>query len=211
MISNSTTYIKDKIDELLSKKKIDLPTLPVVLHNVIATANDPDSSAGDLAAVIVKDQSISSKILRVANSSYYGMARKINDISQAIVLVGIREVTNLAIGTGVVSAFSKKGRESGIDLTGMWKHSVAVGFAAGCIQKKMVKAAQESFIVIGLIHDIGKIFFACYFPSEYKEVLAQMSNERVPLYVTEKKILGLDHCEMAQLLGEHWHFPRALI
>jgi putative nucleotidyltransferase with HDIG domain len=193
--------IEEKVIDLIRHRKTSFPTLPVVINNIMATARSEETSAKDLADFIVKDQAISARVLRIANSAYYGMSNKIDSISRAIVVIGFKEIISLALGMGIFSA----------DITELWKHSIGVGFAAKKIAKKTMKIADESTILIGLLHDIGKIVFCLYFPDEYGEVLKKMPNEQTPLYKIENECLGMDHAEMAYLLMKQWNFPANLI
>jgi putative nucleotidyltransferase with HDIG domain len=183
----------------------------VVINNIIVTATSEKTSAKDLANFIMNDQAISVRVLRIANSAYYNMSKKIDSISRAIVLIGFKEIISLALGTGIFSTFSKKGGDTPIDMTAFWKHSIGVGFAAGKIARQRRKIPDESTILMGLLHDIGKMIFCLYFPNEYAEVLEKTSNEQTPLYKIEKRCLGLDHAEMAYLLMKRWNFPNSLI
>lgn len=203
--------IEGKVIDLIRNRKTSLPTLPVVINNIIATARSEKTSAKDLANFIANDQAISARVLRIANSAYYGMSKKIDSISRAIVVIGFKEIISLALGMGIFSALSKRGGDAPIDITELWKHSIGVGFAARKIAKRTRKIADESTVLIGLLHDIGKIIFCLYFPDEYGEVLKKAPNEQTPLYKTEKECLGLDHAEMAYLLMKQWNFPTNLI
>lgn len=199
--------IKEKVTDLIRNRKTSLPTLPVVMNNIIATARSEKSSARDLASFIVNDQAISARVLKIANSPYYGMCKKIDSITHAIVVIGFREIISLALATGVFSALSQKKVVALIDMTDLWKHSIAVGFATKRIGKKMGKIVDESAILIGLLHDIGKIIFGIYFPKEYAEVLKEAADVKAPLYKIEKERLGLDHAEIACLVMKQWNFP----
>ena len=203
--------IKEKVVDLIRNRRTSLPTLPVVINNIIVTARSDKSSAKDLANFIVNDQAISARVLRIANSAYYGMSKEIDSISHAIVVIGFKEIISLSLGMGIFSALSKKGDDVPIDITELWKHSIGVGFAARKISKKVRKIADESTILIGLLHDIGKIVFCLHFPDEYAEVLKKTSNEQTPLYKIENECLGLDHAELAYLLIKQWNFPTNLI
>jgi putative nucleotidyltransferase with HDIG domain len=203
--------IKEKVADLVRHRKTSLPTLPVVVNNIITTARSEKTSAKDLANFIVNDQAISARVLRIANSAYYGMSRKIDSISRAIVVIGFKEIISLALGMGIFSALSKKGGGAPSDITELWKHSIGVAFAARNVAKKTKKVADESTILVGLLHDIGKIVFCLYFPDEYGEALKKTVNHQTPLCKIEKDCLGLDHAEMAYLLMNQWNFPANLI
>lgn len=203
--------IKEKVVDLIRNRKTKLPTLPVVVNNIIMTARSDRTSAKDLANFIVNDQAISARVLRIANSAYYGMSSKIDTVSRAIVVIGFKEITSLALGMGVFSALSKKGADTPLDMTELWKHSIGVGFAARKIAKKTRQIEDESAMLIGLLHDIGKIIFCLYFPNEYAEALKKMPDEQTSLHKTETECLGLDHAEIAYLLMKQWNFPADLV
>ncbi|MCJ7615894.1 MAG: HDOD domain-containing protein [Desulfobacterales bacterium] len=203
--------IKEKVTDLIRSRKTGLPTLPVVVNNIIVTARSERTSAKDLADLIITDQAISARVLRLANSAYNGMPQRIDTVGRAIVIIGFKEIISLALGMGVFSALSKKGGETLIDMAELWKHAIGVGFAAKKIAKKIRLIADETTILTGLLHDIGKIIFCVYFPNEYAEVLKKTANEQTPLHEIEKECLGLDHAEMAYLLMKQWNLPVNLI
>jgi len=203
--------IREKVIDLVRNRNTDLPTLPVVMNNIIATARSEKSSARDLASFIVNDQAISARVLKIANSPYYGMCKEIDSVTRAIVVIGFKEIISLVLATGVFSAFSQKKVGALIDMTELWKHSIAVGFAIKKIGKQMGKIMDESAILIGLLHDIGKIIFGIYFPDEYAAVLKEAADAKAPLYKIEQERLGLDHAEIACLIMKQWNFPLNII
>jgi HD-like signal output (HDOD) protein len=110
------------------------------------------------------------------------MSEEIDSISRAIVVIGFREILSLALGMGVFSALSEEYDEGLLDMNELWKHSIGVGFAARKIAKKTRKVSEESTILVGLLHDIGKIIFCVYFPYEYEEVLTKAADKKTPLH-----------------------------
>ena len=134
-VSAKETY--EKVLDFIRNQKSSLPTLPVVINNIIVTAKSDKTSAYDLADFIINDQAISTRILKIANSAYYGGQKKVNTISRAIVLIGFNEILSLILGMGVFSAFSKQKKNDLIDMTELWKHSIGVGFAAKKIGRRV--------------------------------------------------------------------------
>lgn len=199
--------IEDRVTDLIRNPKTTLPTLPVVTNNIIVTARSAETSAKDLANFIINDQAISTRVMKIANSSYYGMSQEVDSISRAIVVIGFKEILSLALGMSVFSALSSKGQGGLLDMTELWKHSIAVGLAMKKVAKKTGRASDESTVLVGLLHDVGKIIFSVYFPDEYGEVLKRATTDETPLHKLERKILGLDHAEMGYRLMEHWNFP----
>ena len=203
--------IKDKVTDLIRNNRTRLPTLPVVINNIILLARSEKTSARDLADFIINDQAISARVLKIANSAYYGMSQKIDSISRAVVVLGFKEIISLALGMGVFSALSQKGKDVRIDMTELWKHAIGVGFAARAIVQRGGVLVDETTFLVGLLHDIGKVVFSIYFPEEYGEVLGKTVHREIPLCHMEKQILGLDHAEMAYLLMKQWNFSTDII
>jgi HD-like signal output (HDOD) protein len=202
--------IRDTVIDLIRDKATSLPTLPVIINNIIVTAKSDKSSANDLARIISNDQALSARVLKIANSPYYGLPKKIDSITRAIVVIGFREIVSIALGSGIFKTFSSNKNDALLDMNDLWKHSIGVGFASRLIEQKTGVEAQESTMLMGLLHDIGKIVFLIYFPEEYAEVLEKQRAKRVSLHIVEKELLEIDHAEMAYLLMKQWNFPDSI-
>ena len=203
--------INEKITDLVRSKRTELPTLPVVVDNILSTAKEERSSAKDLAYFIDKDQAISNKILRLANSAYYGLMKEVNSISRAIAIIGFNEIIGLTIGMSIFSAFRQKDLHGIFGMKDLWLHSIGCASAAKEIAKKNDSIVAEQIFLTGLLHDMGKVIFAVYFPTEYRTVLEDAIKSQTLLYHKEKEILGIDHAMLSGLLMENWHFPDSLL
>ena len=203
--------INQKITDLVRSKRTELPTLPVIVENILGTAKAENSSAKDLAYFIDKDQAITNKILRLANSAYYGLMKKVTSISHAITVIGFNEIISLTIGMSVFSAFHQKDLHGILDMRDLWLHSIGCASAAKEIAKKSGSRLVEQLFLNGLLHDMGKVILAVYFPKEYRAVLEGAKKSKTLLYHKEKEILGIDHATLSGLLMESWHFPDSLI
>jgi len=204
--------IKEKITEKVRNKKTQLPTLPVIVNNIMSAARDDRTSAKDLADFIVRDQAISNKILRLSNSAYYGMMKEVDSIPRAITIIGFNEVISLTIGMSVISAFHQKDLNEIFDIRDLWLHSIGCATAAKAIAKKTKGSGMaEQLFLNGILHDLGKVILAEYFPNEYRTVLEDAKESQMPLYRKEKQALGIDHATLSGLLMERWNFPENLI
>lgn len=202
--------IREKVIGLVRGTATSLPTLPVVINNIITMSRSRKTTAGDLAEFISNDQSLSARVLKIANSPYYARPGKISSITRAIILVGFQEIISIALGSGIINALGRGKISSLIDPNEFWKHSICAGFASRIAEKLIRASADESLMLAGLLHDIGKVVFLTYFPDEYHEVLRQHQEDLVPLHAAEAESLGIDHCETAYLLMKQWHFPDAI-
>jgi len=203
--------ILDQITDLIRSKRTQIPTLPVIVQKVINLACSDDTTVSELGSVISRDQAIANKLLRLSNSAYFGFSSKVDSIHRAISLIGFNEVLGLVVGMGVFSAFKGKGTKEVLDMRGLWIHAIGCATAAREIAKKVVAGKSELIFLNGLLHDMGKIFFAVYFPDQYGAVLRSAQEAQTPLFRQEKKMMGLSHADIVGLLMTHWRFPDDLI
>ncbi|VAX22207.1 hypothetical protein MNBD_NITROSPINAE02-1491 [hydrothermal vent metagenome] len=188
-----------------------LPTLPVALTAIINIANQPSSSASDLGKVITHDPSISSRLLRLVNSAFYGHFREISSIPHAVVILGFRTVKEMAMGVSFFNMSKSSGSGSAFDHKKFWIHCVAVGVCAkhlsGVGNAKGVLDRDSAF-VCGLLHDIGKIALFCCFEIEYEGVIKTAKEECRLIYDVEREVIEIDHCEAGLILTRKWQFPQ---
>jgi HD-like signal output (HDOD) protein len=202
---------KEKIRDLVRDKKTQLPTLPVIVNKILGATADENTSAQDLAGFINNDQALANKILRLSNSAYYGQMKQVDSIKRAITVIGFNEVVGLTIGMSVFSAFKESPVHKVLDLRNLWLHSVGCAAAAKEIGLQTGSKATEKLFLNGLLHDMGKVIFAVYFPKEYRAVLDHTNENETVLFVNEKQILDIDHAALSGLLMERWHFPESLV
>ena len=204
--------IDQKIQDMIRNKNTQLPTLPVIVEKILSMARKDNTSAKDLAETISRDQAISNKILRLSNSAYYGMMKEIDSIPRAITIIGFDEIISLTIGMSVISAFNGgNGSGKNFNMKGMWIHSLGCAFAARKTAKKLEIREAEQIFISGLLHDMGKVIFALYFPDEYNTAFDYSKENEIYLYRSEKHILGIDHAALSGLLMERWNFPDIIL
>jgi len=187
-----------------------LPTLPFVLHKIIQVIDDPKSSAEDLKKTIIKDQSISAKILSLANSAFYGMPNQVTDLTRAIVVLGFNTVVDVAMSVSVSKLFGK-GESQEFDKSEFWVYSVATGEAAKMVADKLNIRQTEYAYLLGLLHDLGKVILSNFFEKEYDDIVFNTRANNVPLIKEEKKVFGFDHTDAARMLGTKWKLPDKIL
>lgn len=202
--------INKKIIDIIRDKSTQLPTLPIIIENIFKIASDDNTSSKDLAAFISKDQAMVNKILKIANSAYFGLSKTVSSLSHAITIIGFREVTNLTIGLKVFSIFQKIGAEGILNMNDLWLHSIGCALISKKLAKEIVKNDAEQAFLGGLLHDMGKVILAVYFPVEYKAVLKDAHESKTPLQIKENEKFGLDHAIIAGMLMEQWNFPDSI-
>lgn len=196
----------DLIEKIL-KNVEDLPTLPTVYSALCDVIADPQSTANDVAKVVSMDQASTIRILRIANSAFYGFSGRIENIPRAVMILGFNEVRNLILASSVMNLFSKKKSLTGFRPRDFWAHSIAVGLIARSIGRILGSTDSENFFVAGVLHDIGKLFFLEYAEKDFEKVLASVAENDRLIRDAEVEILGLDHALMGSMLADQWKLP----
>lgn len=187
-----------------------LPTLPGVYQRIRALAADPSSTAADLGKVVSEDPALASRLLRLVNSSFYGLPGKIASLSRAAVMVGFKALEKLALTASVVELFRGRGGP-GLDLAGLWEHSLATALLARALARQAGVGQAEEVFAAGLLHDIGKLVLSSRFPGPYGRALARTAGTGVRLCESERDQLQVDHAEAGGILARKWGLPPLLL
>lgn len=197
--------------KMLILEVLELPTLSVVLNKVLRVAGNDRSSADDMAEVISQDQALTSNVLKIANSAYFGLSQKVTTISRAIVVLGFDAVKSIALSASVIDAFRKHANHEHFDRSRFWTHSLACAYMSRKIAGVTHKSQAETAFVCGLLHDIGKIVLDIYFPDSYRCVLNKLDNGRRTSMEAEDEVLGFTHPEVGMWVAQRWKFPKSII
>ena len=202
----------DREDIRLAIRNIkNLPTLPVIVTRILEVADEAGSSARELAEIISHDQSVSAKVLNLANSAFYGFSKRIATIPQAVVVLGFDTVKSLALGVSVFQTLSQKVGRVSFDREQFWMHSIGCAAAAKLVAKGMGIKDTGTPFVAGLLHDVGKVILDTYFNAQYQTVIEEMIEEGRSAVDVETDVLNIDHAEVGGLLAVRWKFPDVLI
>lgn len=182
----------------------ELSSLPQVLAEVIRVANREDSDAREIETVISKDPSLTARLLRMANSPFYGGVRKVSSVKQAVVTLGSRAVVALALSTGLYGMFDAS--ETVVDRIHFWRHSLETAIASREIAHLCGYQPVEEAFVAGLVHDLGLLMLEAINPTDFKRLWEQVNHCR-DLLGKEREILGTSHARVGQMLMEQWGLP----
>jgi putative nucleotidyltransferase with HDIG domain len=189
----------------------DLPTLPRTVLKITELVNDPKSSAKDLARVITDDQILTARLLKLVNSSFYGLPQRISTVTAAIVLIGFDAIRNLLLTTSVFDLFADRNKKEQQKQEKFWDHSLGCAVGAKVIGNFLRYDNIEELFVAGLLHDIGKIVEMTFQPDGFSKVAAAISRENILMITAEIRILGYSHAEIGKLLAEKWNLPSKLV
>jgi len=193
----------------LSKKKIRLPEIPTVISQLNEVIANPLSSTQDIANVVNNSPGLAAILLKIVNSAIYGCPSRIDNLSQAVTLIGTREVYGLALYTSVISIFNKIPKEI-INMNAFLRHSIASGIIARILAVHKNLPQTEQFFVSGLMHDLGRVLLYIYFPEDSFNILSYSLESDKLLYEAESEYLGCNHTHFAKYLLQHWQLPLTL-
>ncbi|MGC8954495.1 MAG: HDOD domain-containing protein [Fervidobacterium sp.] len=183
----------------------EIPTPDIIVQQIISTASNPNSSVKDLEKTISMDVGLSAKILKLVNSAYYALPRKITKLSEAIVIVGFKTVRNLALSVFTYSALHSK--VTFIDHDKLWSHFMSTAIFSEQIAKDIGYINREEVFLAGLMHDIGKLAIDLLLPAYIFE-LSKVSKElSKPMFLIEYENKFETHSEIGEELLRHWKFP----
>jgi len=179
----------------------DLPTMPHMAAQIMQKLANPCSTPREIHELIIKDQGLATRVLKVANSPYYGASRSISSVKDAIFFMGfdsIRSFITAAVMKGIFSTMSDSGRQ-------LWEHSICCAIAAKQIGGDLGLQGTEEAFLAGLIHDIGKLALFLRVPDKMREIVL-LVNEGKSFLEAEHELLGFTHSEVGQLLTNKWLF-----
>lgn len=200
----STTISKK---EIIAKLR-QLPSLPSIVQEVIASFGDADWDTASLAHKIAQDQGLSAKVLRVANSSFYGLPRKVGSIQDAVVVLGFDTVRSLVLSAGMVHAFSPS-PGSLFDRQAYWQRSFRVAAIARALAKNFRQDQQLAFTA-GTFYDIGQLVLDLCVPERFSALLVRHATTDLLLLEAERTELGFDHAEIGAEVVRLWNFPQEI-
>lgn len=188
---------------------VRLVSLPEVCIRVNEMLEDPHITANEIGRVIAQDTGLTARLLKIVNSAFYGFPSRIETVSRAVTVIGLRELRGLVLAASAVEAFSKIPNDI-LNMVKFWRHSVYCGVIAQLLADKCHVLHSERLFVAGLLHDIGKLILCHRMPNEMREVADRLMHEDRPDYEIERDIFGFDHSEVGGELLKVWQMPKTL-
>lgn len=182
-----------------------LPALPVVVLEVLKSFEQPDASVGALAEKVAKDQALAAKTLRIANSSFYGLSRKVTTIQQAITILGFDSVRTLVAAASVTDIF-KDQPDGRFDFRAFWRHAIGTGLCARMLAREMT-INQDYAFVCGLLHDVGRLVLVTSFREQYNAAMHYRDERDCYVIEAERAVIEMDHSTVGRALADYWKFP----
>ncbi|UCE66432.1 MAG: HDOD domain-containing protein [Candidatus Zixiibacteriota bacterium] len=182
---------------------------PSIIAEVLTLIDQESSSAARLSTIILKDPNLTARILRIANSSYYGYRQEVTSVNQAIMIIGQNIIKCLLLSISIYNGIASKDAGNSRELERLWQHLLETAVAAKNAAQNVNYSIVDEAYVAGLLHDFGRIFLLQYFPEECKEIYRLSLDEKF-LIDAEREILKTDHQEIGGYIAERWNLPRSL-
>jgi putative nucleotidyltransferase with HDIG domain len=187
-----------------------MPAFPKSVQRVLELTRNADVAPKSIVEVIEKDPVLTARVLKVINSAFYSLPSKVAGVAQAVVLLGINTVKNLAIRSAAVGMIPAT-NSAGFDTDQYLLHSLGCAEVAKLVAQRLGDTDPAEAYIGGLLHDFGKILFTLYMPEPFRAALESCVTENLELYVAERELLGADHMVAGALLAQKWQFPGALV
>lgn len=196
--------------EKLKSNINNLPTLPTVYASISEAMADPNARTEKIAQIISADQASAFKILKVANSPFYGFRGKIETISQAILFLGYGEIKNIIFALTIMNYFSRDKSAHRFNPVDCWAHSIGVGIISRYIGSITGERNVENYFLSGILHDIGKVLFFEFASKEYTEAIKLAESDNILIRDAEFQVFGVDHSAAGSILSEKWKIPTSI-
>lgn len=182
---------------------------PDICVKVFELAESDDASARDIGEVISRDPSLTARLLRLVNSSFYNFARRIDTVSRAVTIVGIRELYSLVLAVSAIKSFSNLPNNL-VNIDTFWRHGIYTGLIARILARKCHILHPERLFVAGLLHDVGSLVLYAKLPEQMRDLLLVCDNDEGILHQAELAELGFTHADLGGALAHSWNLPEPL-
>ena len=189
-----------------------LKPIPPVAAQIMALAEDENSSMSEIADLIVYDPSITASMLKICNSAYFGLSRKVESVRDAITLLGLDQMVELVLLNGTAENFKDEPDGYGLGEGELWHHAVLSAYVAKVLAENHGLANKKHLIfTAALVKDVGKIIMGRFVAFSYEKINILVNSKGYSFNEAEKEVIGMNHEELGALVGKKWQFGKKLI
>lgn len=208
-MTDTTTDIDPGVaEQILGSVKI--PTLPEAASNLLALCQDDRAGAGEIVRIVELDPALTARLLKVANSSYFGQRYQVSTLTRAAVVLGNERLKVAALGFYLSAGWEKLGH-TGFDLREFWRDNILRGCLGLQLARAMELRPSEQAFLVGLLGDIGTLILVTHFGAEYLSVWEQCRGDFMLRSEMERGVFHTDHAQVAKALAKRWNFPELLV
>lgn len=198
------------IEDIVSKTP-DLPSIPAAAIRVVRECQSTSASASKVAEILSTDQALASRVLRLANSAFYGLSGKVTSLQDAVIVLGFRSVKDLSMVASTYPWLSRPITGYCLGPKQLWTHSFSTAVASKLVAELSNRCPQDVAFTAGLLHDIGKVALGLWMENKIGGILLYANREGLTFDQAEKRILGYDHCQVGQYMAKNWNLPDEIV
>lgn len=189
-----------------------LPTLPMLYLEVSRILESPHSSSREISLMLMKDQAMVARILKLSNSALYSKPQEITNLANAVTYLGTQTIRNIILQIAMVRIFPLDKKDiPQFNAVTFWEHSLGTAFYTNTLEKKLNLPVNEDYYIGGLLHDLGKLMIYHYYPEEFKEIIRRQVQENISSEVAEEILLGVNHADIGEYLARKWQFKSSIV
>ncbi len=197
----------------LIQDNVNLPTLPQVVAKINSLVDDPEVGTREIGQAVAEDAPIAARVLKIANSAYYGLRETVLSTEHASAVLGVRQLRSIALQASVISQFDHVQGGGLMDLNELWRHSILTGQVCAQLSRlcrRRMELAPDEFHVLGLLHDMGKVLLLEGLGEDYLSAVRESEESNRPLAVCEEEALGFSHAQVGALVATQWNLTATI-
>jgi putative nucleotidyltransferase with HDIG domain len=198
-----------KLDELVRETE-SLPKLPDTTFRLMRVLKNPASTVRQIVDVIRYDQTVTTRLLRLCNSAYFGLSRQIVSIDDAVRYMGTAKLMKLVMTAHSQALLAPEQTGYGLPPGALWSHSVAVALGCEVVADQLGMEERGTLFTVGLLHDIGKTVLNEHVGTEYATIVERVNEQRISFDEAEREVLGVTHSEVGELVAKRWNLPQPI-
>ena len=198
------------IDAIVKSIK-KLPPFPDVATRALRILDDPSASVDQLITIIQYDQAITANVLKLCNSAYYGLSRKVRSLRDGLVLLGNSELKNIVLASTAAKFFQQENKGYDLARGELWRHAMATAVISRIISGRVRKSEDPSLFTAALLHDIGKVVLNSFVDRYFEQLIALVNEGEHSFLEAESEMLGVNHAEVGAKVAESWNFPEDIV
>jgi putative nucleotidyltransferase with HDIG domain len=200
----------DRLPDILKKVK-QLDPIPVVIHKVLALADDPDASLKDLVEVVERDAAITANLLKTVNSVHMGLPVKVDSVHQAVSMLGLQQVVEMVLSQNLSANLNRAQKGYGLAKGDLWRQSLTVAMVARTLARGRDLMSLPAIYTAALLKDIGKVILHEYVADQLETIQKLMAEKKLSFVEAENEVLGMDHSALGGIIARQWHFSPHMI
>ncbi len=199
------------MDEILASIH-QIPPFPQVAIKAMDIISNTQYVVSDLVEVIRLDQSITANILKLCNSAYFGLPRKVSSLKEAVVYLGTIQLRQVLLASGAKDIYDRPDKGYSYFVGELWQHAIACALMSQVLARHLrLPLDENSIFTAALLHDVGKVVLSTYVSQEFAEIEMMVKEEHLSFHDAERRVLGFDHAEIGGRLAELWKFPDSIV